>query len=92
MTAKEWRNHTDERIAALFAGLEQTKKLIDDLAISTNRQIKENADKTNEQINMLLAAQIQAAERTNQLEAKIEQVIDKVDSWLESLQSHNGKQ
>jgi len=85
MTAKEWRNHTDERIAALFTALELTNERIDktnaQLSASieqTNRMIKENSVNTAEQIHDLLEAQ--------------RKVIDKVDSWLAGLQSHNGKQ
>jgi vacuolar-type H+-ATPase subunit E/Vma4 len=119
MTVKEWRNHTDERIAAIFVALDDlTKKqnenarqiaatdkqiseltrTANDMFAETNRRINENWDKTQEGINMLLASQIKAEQRMaaadkrlDRLEENIDRVINKVDSWLDSLQSRNGK-
>lgn len=85
MTAKEWRNHTDERIAALFVALEANAKTMSEMFAETNRQMKADHDKTIEEINGLMAAQLE-------MRADIDRVIKKVDSWLEGLQPHNGKQ
>ncbi|MBO0722168.1 MAG: hypothetical protein J2P41_15190 [Blastocatellia bacterium] len=148
MTAKEWRNHTDERIAGMFAAQDENARQIGEFArqiseltrkqdenakqlaeitskqdenakqlaeitkkqeenskqiadltrtvsemfIETNRRINENWDKTQETIKVLLATQANAELRTDKLREDINRVINKVDSWLESLQSHNGKQ
>jgi hypothetical protein len=78
MTSKEWRNHTDERIAALFAALEETAKTTNQIFIETNRRHHEDWQKTQALINELATMQLE--------------VMRKVDSWLEGLQPRNGKQ
>jgi hypothetical protein len=95
VTAKEWRNHTDERIAALFAAQEENARQIAALSqmfAESHRQFNEKWDKTQETINELMAMQIRAEQRMDRLEENIDRVIAKVDSWLENLQSRNGQQ
>src|SRR5262245_19310004 len=104
MTAKEWRNHTDERIAALFAAKEESNRQIQEInkrlsdnILETNRLIKENSAETDAQIKLLLEAQINANQRMDRaeqhmdrLEENLDRVIRKVDAWLDNLQSRNG--
>jgi len=104
MTAKEWRNHTDERIAALFAAQEESNRQIQEInnrlsdnILETNRLIKENSAETDAQIKLLLEAQINANQRMDRaeqhmdrLEENLDRVIRKVDAWLDNLQSRNG--
>jgi hypothetical protein len=90
MTAKEWREHTDERIAALFVALEANAKTMSEMFAETNRRINDSHDKTMEEINGLVGSQIEANRRMDRFEEKIERVIDKVDSWLEGLKQQNG--
>lgn len=92
MIEKEWRNHTDERIAALFAAMEENSAQMITMFTETNRRINESQDRTQEQINLLLASQIKAEQRMDaadkrmdRLEENINRVINKVDSWLDSL-------
>jgi hypothetical protein len=123
MTTKEWRNHTDERIAALFDAQEESTKRIEQMQAENakqsdkfrqdldaqsdkfrkdldamretfaedHRRSQAKIDRNTELINELITTQIQAAQRMDRLEVKIDQVIDKVDSWLDSLRSQNGK-
>jgi hypothetical protein len=92
MTAREWRNHTDERIAALFAAIEQTNRILNEAIIETNRRRNDDWAKTQEGFQELREMQLAANLRMDRLEENLDRVINKVDSWLEGLQPRNGKQ
>jgi hypothetical protein len=98
MTAKEWRNHTDERIAALFAAQEESNRQIQEInkrlgdnILETNRLIKENSAKTDLQIKLLLEAQINANHRMDRAEQRTDragQRMDRADQRMDRLEKN----
>jgi chromosome segregation ATPase len=92
MTAKEWRNHTDERIAALFAAQEESNRQIQEInarlsdnILETNRLIKENSAETEAKIKLLLEAQINANQRMDRAEHRMDRAERRMDRLEENL-------
>jgi len=98
MTAKDWRNHTDERIAALFVAQEESNRQIQEInkrlsdnILETNRLINEYAVKTEAQIKLLLEAQINANQRMDRADQRMDRAelrMDRAEQRMDRLEEN----